>query len=105
MKNISKIILALTVVSLFAVALNMACAPVGNYIKTGTLTGHDGNSHIAIEDPDYFKNNEGDPAKRAGQDIKTQSLKAQLVVLLKKHERILAAEEDLIASKRSPWFH
>jgi len=69
------------------------------------LTEHSGNYFLVeIECLDHLKNREGDSAKRIGQDIKTQSLKTKLTALLKKHERILAAKEDLLASKRSLWF-
>ena len=100
-----KLILALTVVCLFMIALNVACAPEPEYSKIGVLTEHSGNYFLVeIECLDHLKNREGDSAKRIGQDIKTQSLKTKLTALLKKHERILAAKEDLLASKRSLWF-
>ena len=100
-----KLVLALTVVCLFMIALNVACAPEPEYSKTRMLTGYSGNyTLVEIECPDHLKNRESDSAKRIGRDIKTQSLKAKLTALLKKHERILVAKEDLLASKRSLWF-
>ena len=100
-----KLILALTVVCLFMIALNVACAPEPEYSKTRMLTGYSGNyTLVEIECPDHLKNSESDSTKCIGRDIKTQSLKAKLTALLKKHERILVAKEDLLASKRSLWF-
>ena len=101
----TKVIFVLTVVGLFMIVLNVACTPEPKYIKTGMLTGYSGNYiPVAIEDTNHLKNNEGNLAKGTGQDIKAQLLTAQLATLLKKHERILAAKEDLIASERSLWF-
>ena len=100
-----RFILPLTVVCLFMIALNVACAPEPKYSKIGMLTEHSSNHFLVeIECLDHLKNREGDSAKRIGQDIRTQSLKTKLTALLKKHERILAAKEDLLASKRSLWF-
>ena len=101
----AKLILALTVVCLFMIALNVACAPEPEYSKTGMLTGYSGDyTLVEIECSDYLKNRKSDSTKRIGRDIKTQSLKVKLTALLKKHERILVAKEDLLASKRSLWF-
>jgi len=95
----------LTVVSLFMIALNVACAPEPKYNQIGMLSGNSGNYVLVkIECPDYLKNREGDLTKSTRKGIKTQSLKAKLTTLLKSHERILAAKEDLLASKRSLWF-
>ena len=101
----TKVIFVLTVVGLFMIVLNVACAPKPRYSKMGMLAGYSGNYILVeIECLDHLKNSESDSTKCIGRDIKTQSLKAKLTALLKKHERILVAKEDLLASKRSLWF-
>ena len=87
------------------IALNVACAPKPKYSKMGMLAGYSGN-YILVEIVclDQLKNREGRSAKHTRQNIKEPSLKMKLTALLKNHERILAAKEDLLASKRSLWF-